>query len=198
MDPEITGQTYDQIATVFHGTRSLSSYGLEHLRRAIRHAPGNGWALDAGCGAGVPITQHLVGAGFSVTGIDVSRGMLSIARGAVPEASFRVSDMTTFDEGRQYDLVVAWDSFFHVPYGSQREVLSHLCSLVAPSGVILFTAGGVDGETQGDMLGHTFYYSSLAEVSYLNLLRSMGLKCILMERDQCPDEHQVFIAGKGQ
>jgi len=123
--------------------------------------------------------------------------MLSIARGAVPEATFRVPDVTTFDEGRQYHLVVAWGSFFHVPYGSQREALSHLCGLVAPSGIILFAAGGIDGEIQGDMLGQTFTYSSLDEVSYLHLLRSAGLKYIPMKRDQYPGEHAVFIAEKG-
>jgi SAM-dependent methyltransferase len=43
--------------------------------------------LDIGCGAG-PLSRELVDAGFSVTGIDPSADLLTLARQHVPEASF--------------------------------------------------------------------------------------------------------------
>jgi SAM-dependent methyltransferase len=198
MEPHCTGHSYDRIATEFHRSRGSSSSGIAYLERALRHARRRGWALDAGCGTGVPITRHLLEAGYRVTAIDVSEGMLSIAAEAVPEAGLCLSDMATFDEGQRYDLVVAWDSYFHLPYGRLAEALAHLCGLVAPSGVLLLTTGGVDGEIQGDNFGQSFYYSSLSVGGYFSVLQSAGMKCILMERDQYPEEHVVFIAQKVQ
>ncbi len=43
--------------------------------------------VDVGCGAG-PLSSALVRAGFDVTGIDASAGLLAIAREAVPGAHF--------------------------------------------------------------------------------------------------------------
>jgi SAM-dependent methyltransferase len=43
--------------------------------------------IDAGCGAG-PLSAALDGAGFDVTGVDVSADLLAVARERVPRASF--------------------------------------------------------------------------------------------------------------
>lgn len=47
------------------------------------------------------------------------------------------------------------------------------------------------------MCGQNFYYSSLAEEEYLRILKDMGCTCVLLERDQYPEEHVVFIGTKG-
>ncbi len=91
---------------------------------------------------------------------------------------------------------LAWDSIFHAPYSEQRAVVEKLCNALATGGVILFTAGGVDGEITGRMRGRDFYYSSLAEEEYLKVMKECGCRCILMERDQYPAEHTVFIGAK--
>jgi hypothetical protein len=57
-----------------------------------------------------------------------------------------------------------------------------LCQALANDGVIVFTAGGVDGEITGHMHGETFYYSSLAEQEYLKILARTGCRCVLMDR----------------
>jgi hypothetical protein len=46
------------------------------------------------------------------------------------------------------------------------------------------------------MCGQDFYYSSLTEQAYLNILKESGCKCILLQRDQYPEEHVVFIGAK--
>jgi hypothetical protein len=84
-----------------------------------------------------------------------------------------------------------------VPYSEQRRVVEKLCDALADGGVILFTAGGVDGEITGRMRGQDFYYSSLAEEEYLRVMKEKGCKCVLMQRDQYPEEHVVFIGAKG-
>lgn len=52
-----------------------------------------GRALDAACGTGA-VARQLVARGHEVTGIDVSEGMLTRARKAVPDATFLVGELT--------------------------------------------------------------------------------------------------------
>lgn len=95
-----------------------------------------------------------------------------------------------------YDLIVAWDSTFHVPHDLQAATVRRLCSALAPGGILLFTGGDVDGEITGEMDGVEFYYSSLTVSEHRALLRDSGCTCILSDHDQPGERHVVFIARK--
>ena len=97
----------------------------------------------------------------------------------------------------RYEFIIAWDSIFHANHSEQSRIVGKLCNSLAEGGIILFTAGGVDGEINGTMRGQDFYYSSLDEVEYLKIMKENGCKCIVMGRDQYPAEHIVFIGVKG-
>lgn len=195
LDPEAAGRRYTRIAARFLAARSPTR-GVDYLEQAIALCAARRRALDAGCGAGRPLTRHLVEAGFAVTGIDLSAGMLELARQAVPEARLRRADLRCFDEGQRYDLVLAWDSLFHLPYGEQRRATHHLLSLVGAEGVILFTAGGIDDERTDTMHGESFYYSSLARSAYLSILDEDGFELLVDDDDQAPLPHAVFVARR--
>jgi SAM-dependent methyltransferase len=195
VNPKEIGQRYDAIAPWWRGQRDTSSAGLAHLERAIALCRGRGKAIDVGCGDG-RLTSVIAGAGFDVVGLDVSREMIALAQARQPNAQFIHADICEWEPKDPYDLIVAWDSTFHVPHGSQRPVLQTLCGALAPGGVLLFTAGGVDGEITGEMEGTTFYYSSLSDVEYLRIITETGCACVLLERDQYPEQHIVVIATR--
>ena len=171
--------------------------GVHFVQMAIRLSAIKKKALDVGCGTGGRITTALLDAGFEVTGIDVSEAMLECARKRHPDSRFILGDICEWQLKERYDAIIAWDSIFHVPYAAQRRVVAKLCDALTEGGVILFTAGGVDGERTGQMHGQDFYYSSLAEEEYLRVMKGKGCKCVLMQRDQYPEEHVVFIGAKG-
>ena len=80
---------------------------------------------------------------------------------------------------------------------NNARLSKNYAAALAPGGVILFTAGGdrwADNRTRCAALN--FYYSSLDEEEYLKVMKENGCKCILMERDQYPAEHTVFIGAK--
>lgn len=196
MKPTDTGHLYDKIASWWNDQQDRSLTGLRFVQRAIRFCANRGAALDVGCGSGGNIIAALVEAGFQVTGIDVSEAMVENARKRHPGLDFIHGDICEWLPHQQYDAIIAWDSLFHVPYADQGRVIEKLCDALAPGGVILFTAGGVDGEITGQMHGLNFYYSSLAEEEYLGLLKEKDCTCVLLERDQYPEEHVVFIGVK--
>ena len=194
MHPSETGKRYDAIASWWKTQEVTSTTGLRYVARAVGLTLQRGKALDVGCGSGGRIVDVLTTAGFRVTGIDVSERMLDAAKQRHAHATFVHADICTWEPDDHYDLIVAWDSTFHLPQSQQRPVLQKLCRALAAGGAIVFTAGGIDGEITGEMAGQTFYYSSLADGDYLTILNDAGLRCVLLEREQYPEEHMVVIA----
>lgn len=60
--------------------------------------------LDVACGTGLHI-DHLK-AYFNVQGLDICEELLEIARKRNPEVTFHIGDMTNFDIGTQFDIVI--------------------------------------------------------------------------------------------
>jgi len=172
--PRETGRRYDAVAAQVDADLRESPYGVGFLERAIAYCKARRTALDVG----------------------VSRGMLDIAKARHPSVEFVHDDVTEWTPPRYFDLVLAWDSIFHLPYASHTLVLGKFCACLSDGGVLLFTAGGVDGEIVGTMHGHEFGYSSLSEVALVRFLRDHDCVPLLMERDQYPLHHVVIIATK--
>src|SRR4051812_6010227 len=163
MQPIETGRRYDVVAATWDREVLGSKYGIAYVRRAIRACLKRERALDVGCGTGGRLMNELLAAGFAVTGIDVSTGMLDIARKRHPSVELLHEDICIWSPIGKYDLIVAWDSTFHVPREQQGSVVKKLCNALAEGGAFVFTAGGIDAEISGGMHGQHMYYSSLAD-----------------------------------
>ncbi|MFN0162484.1 MAG: class I SAM-dependent DNA methyltransferase [Burkholderiales bacterium] len=198
MHPRDTGRQYDAIATLWDESRRGSLYGVPFLERAIALCGSGNRALDVGCGSGGPMIEKLIAAGFSVAGIDVSAAMLAIAKAKHPTVEFIHDDITEWVSPLRFDLILAWDSIFHLPRDLHVPVIEKLCRRLSEGGVILFSAGGIESEVVGTMYGHEFHYSSLCETALIQLVKSEGCVPVLMERDQYPLHHLVIIAVKGK
>jgi SAM-dependent methyltransferase len=80
------GAAYDQAFPFKEGQLAAGEWLVERLPPGAR-------VLDVGCGTGLPTARRLVDAGFKVTGIDISEGMLQLSRQNVPEATFTRLDV---------------------------------------------------------------------------------------------------------
>lgn len=60
--------------------------------------------LDVACGTGLHIDQ--LKAYFNVQGLDICEELLEIARKRNPKVTFHIGDMTNFDIGTQFDVVI--------------------------------------------------------------------------------------------
>lgn len=198
MEPREIGSRYDAIASRWDESRRKSSQGVDFLERAIKLCPSRLRALDVGCGTGGQLLDKLIASGYSISAVDVSTSMLNIAKGKYPSITFVHDDITNWKPQDRYNLIVAWDSIFHLPHESHAPVIAKLCECLEDQGVLLFTAGGIDSEIVGTMYNLEFAYSSLSDIALIEIVRRCGCVPILMERDQYPLNHLVVLATKAR
>ncbi|GAA2575168.1 class I SAM-dependent methyltransferase [Dactylosporangium fulvum] len=97
----------------------------------------DGPVADLGCGPG-NTTAYLHKLGLDVFGIDLSPGMVAVARRAHPHLSFDVGTMTALDlpEG-QLGGVLAWYSIVNTPPKDLPAVFAEFHRVLAPGGHLL-------------------------------------------------------------
>lgn len=194
MNTSELGRKYDQIAEWWNDEADKNNCGTEFVEKALNFSIPKGKALDIGCGGGRFI-EHLKNH-HKDTGIDVSSKMLSIAKSKHPNVELIQTDFYEWNTQEKFDLIIAWDSVFHAPQELQKPITIKMCELLHEQGIILFTAGGVEGKVNGTMNGVKFEYASLNYRQYLNILDEQQCKIIIFEQDQYPLEHVVFMAQK--
>ena len=96
-------------------------------------------AMDLGCGTGV-LCRSLRDAGVRADGMDLSEGMIRIAREADPQGKYHVADMVTFRPEERYDLVTCTgDALNHIPApGDVDRIFGNVYGFLNPGGYFLF------------------------------------------------------------
>ncbi|MET8089613.1 class I SAM-dependent methyltransferase [Micromonospora sp. NPDC005220] len=138
-----TRTSYDTVAVSYaHLVRDLLAEA-PHERTALASFAelvldaGGGPVADVGCGTG-RITAHLHTLGIDAFGIDLSPGMIDVARRDHPELRFEVGSMTdlALADGSVAGLV-AWYSLIHIPDDRIGVVFAHFRRVVRPGGPLL-------------------------------------------------------------
>lgn len=134
------GDRYDEAFPHKDGQLSAGQWLADAL------APGSR-VLDVGCGTGLPTARQLVEAGHELVGIDISPGMLALARENVPAATFHQADIVDLRSGGRYgpggardlgefDAIVAFFSLLMLPRPEIPYALRALRGLLRPGGLL--------------------------------------------------------------
>jgi cyclopropane fatty-acyl-phospholipid synthase-like methyltransferase len=168
---------------------------LPYLRLASSLKPPPGNVLDLGCGSG-ELARYFVEQDYGVTGVDAVEEMLELCRGRFPAMTWLRADMRAIELDERFDVVIAWDSFFHLPPADQRAMFARFRRHTAPGGVLMFTSGTTEGEeVGGDMFGDQLYHASLDTAEYARLLGEHGYEVVLHRvRDPECGERTVWVA----
>lgn len=95
--------------------------------------------LDLGCGTGI-LCEILHGSGIRATGMDLSSGMIDIARQGNPEICYRVADMVTYRPVEQFDLVTCTgDALNHIAALTDvKRIFENVYACTSPGGYFVF------------------------------------------------------------
>jgi SAM-dependent methyltransferase len=186
---------YERVAARFDRDRGRSLVERAYLEAALDGRSRGAEVLDLGCGAGEPIARFFIEAGCRVTGVDAAAAMLELCRRRFPAMTWIEADMRSLDLGRRFDVIVAWDSFFHLPHDDQRAMFPVFARHALPGASLLFTSGTGHGVAIGDLYGAELFHASLAPEEYRGLLDTHGFATtIYRERDPDCGEHTVWLA----
>ena len=176
--PEDILPTYEREATAWARQRGQSLWELPVLEGCVA-SRGPGLAiLDLGCGSGQPIAQWFVRRGDRVTGVDGAAAMMAEARMRVPQMEAIQADMRTLRLGQRFDIILAFNSFFHLSPEDQRAMFPIFAAHAAPATRLCFTAGPAHGPVWGTVGNSSVYHSSLDPSEYRSLVETHGFDVV--------------------
>lgn len=150
--------------------------------------------LDVGCGNGRDC-KYILQKGFDVNGIDLSIGMLEIAKERVPEGKFEVMDITniTYPEN-SYDGIISNCSLFHIPSEELPKTLESFARILKPNGKLLLILQEGLGETMVEepyRKGVHIYMNYFSVEQIQNLLSDYGFGISNIAKEEAPNEFEL-------
>ena len=175
---------YDKIAGRYLAERARDSEDVHLLDDLIVRLPRQARVLDAGCGAGVPVTQ-ILSQHFNVIGVDFSSEQIELAKKHVPNAKFFCQDMTQLDfPVETFDAICSYYAIIHIPRQEQQPLFVNFHRMLKPGGYALLCLGAENlvDDIDEDFLGTPMYWSHFDSQTYLNMLQDAGFTTVWSRR----------------
>ena len=150
--------------------------------------------LDIGCGSAEPIARFFIEQRYELVGVDASSALISACKTRFPEQEWIIQDMRTLSLDRNFNGLIAWDSFFHLSPAAQRGMFPIFRKHAGPRAALMFTSGPAHGEAVGTYEGEPLYHASLDGEEYRALLDENGFE-VLQHMIEDPDcgRHTVWL-----
>ncbi|HVE44866.1 MAG TPA: class I SAM-dependent methyltransferase [Gammaproteobacteria bacterium] len=192
-------ESYNEIVDWFDDARTKTLMESGYLNLIVDSVPAGSSVLDLGCGTGEPIAQFFIEKGFKITGVDGSEKMIELCKKRYPNEQWIVSDMRDIKLNQQFDVVLAWHSFFHLDHDSQRKMFKIFDVHIKPGGILAFTSGEEEDEVWSDNGGQQLYHASLSTNEYEKHLHENSFKVLLHKiRDTECGEATVWVVQKSR
>ena len=147
-------EQYDTVWAPLYGEDKAGLYNnsthQQFLQIFLRLLPQNSKILDAACGAGRYI-PFLLDKGYSVIGIDQSKGMLAYAKGKFPSVQFEKVGLQEMDYREIFDGVICMDAMENVSPEDWSLVLNNFHQALKQNGYLYFTAETVENADENEI-----------------------------------------------
>jgi len=172
---------YNAIADRYLAERTRDSEDVRLLDELTTRLQAGAKVLDAGCGAGVPISQML-SKKFEVTGVDFSEAQIELAKKNVPNATFICQDMTQLDfPDNTFDGISSYYAIIHIPREEHQLLLANFHRILKLNGLALLCLGAENliDDIDENFLGTRMYWSHYDSETYLEMLTQCGFFILL-------------------
>lgn len=189
---------YNAIAGRYLAGRSPDTQDVRLLNDFIERLPANAKVLDAGCGAGVPISQML-SEHFDVTGVDFSEAQIELAKKHVLKGRFICQDMTELDfPDNSFDGICSYYAIIHIPREEHRALLENFHRMLKPGGSALLCLGAehLIDDIEENYLGARMYWSHYDTDTYLKMLNDCGFSIVWSKHvadETCEGSGHLFV-----
>lgn len=164
MEPhETTRRGYDTVAGAYAAQLrdELDGKPLDRalLAALLEQRPAGSPVGDLGCGPGHVtgwLAAHPAAHGATAVGVDLSPGMIEVARREQPGAEFRVGDLLSLPAADgEFGALIAFYSIIHLRPGELPGALAEMYRVLAPGGLALLAFhAGAEVRHVTDWLGH--------------------------------------------
>lgn len=191
-------QGYNSIASRYLAERTRDSEDVGLLNDFIERLPADVKILDAGCGAGIPISQRL-SERFQVTGVDFSAAQIELAEKNVPNATFLCEDMTKLEfPANSFDGITSYYAIIHIPREEHQALLVNFHRMLKAGGLALLCLGAENliDDIDENYLGTRMYWSHYDTGTYLKMLKECGFSVIWSKRvadGTCEGAGHLFV-----
>ncbi len=198
---ENLAQTYDRIAEEWHRDHQSDDWWVTGTNEFLARLSPGAEILDVGCGSGVK-AAYLCAHGFQVTGIDISEGLLAIARRESPGSTFKKLSMTELDTlENHFDAVFAQASLLHIPRKDASSVVKGMVEKVMQNGLVYLAVKETrpDKPEEGIVKEYDYGYEYERFFSYFTMnelesyLRDAGAAVVWKSRNPSPSGKTVWL-----
>ena len=176
-------QNAQKYATVNSGLADLDQ--IDELAKRI---PAGSRILDAGCAAGRD-SNLFAKRGFKVTGIDISDGLIEIAKRDFPRIKFiKMSFLNLSFNDECFDAVWAHQSLLHLESINHVTIsLKEFYRVLKPKGILLVLVKAQMGNDKTAIVSDTFsghdrFFQYFTKDEINNLLDNVGFEIIKLEQ----------------
>lgn len=129
-------ETYNRIAEDWHKQHQTDDWWVSGTQKFISLLKRASLVLDVGCAGGVK-SRYLIDRELRVVGIDISEGLIEIAKREVPKGEFLVLGMEELQKlDQQFDGIFMQASLLHIPRAKVADVIARAAGKLNKEGLL--------------------------------------------------------------
>lgn len=179
---------YNKIASQY-AANIAGRANLTHLGEFISHLASNSYILDAGS-AGGRDSKIFYDKGFRITGIDLSKNLLAIAKKKYPEINFKQADIRSLPFNKNtFDAIWARAILHHLEKQEMPVCLREFHRALKPKGIIFISTKWGEGKLSGQdalSVGEKREFTLLTEEELDGLLTQAKFEKIHLVKEKDP------------
>jgi SAM-dependent methyltransferase len=176
----VVEQGYDRVAHAYARLEGEAEWPRMRWLRGLlaRLAPGSS-VLDLGCGSGDPADVEIAKE-HRVTGVDISRTQIDLARQNVPIGHFLHGDAAAVEfPAGSFDAVVSFYTLEHIPRDEHATMLRRIYGWLRAEGFLLIsTEAGEYDDVMGEWLGVPMFISCFDPETLKRMVDEAGFELL--------------------